>query len=67
MGFNQQYDCLLMIPLHMSQYHQMQMQQTFNRTLTNWLNGNKNGSNMIHQQNTWDVPFHQTSNGEKNI
>jgi hypothetical protein len=20
-------------------------------------------SNMIHQQNTWDVPFHQTSNG----
>jgi hypothetical protein len=85
---------LLTIPLHMSQYHQMQMQQTFNKTLTNWLNGNKNGSwnsiqrnvmyspspksdvhlstitlymdismNMIHQQNTWDVPFHQTSNG----
>jgi hypothetical protein len=22
-------------------------------------------SNMIHQQITWDVPFHQTSNGEK--
>ena len=20
-------------------------------------------SNMIYQQNTWDVPFHQTSNG----
>jgi hypothetical protein len=27
-GFNQQYDCLLTIPLHISQYHQMQMQQT---------------------------------------
>jgi hypothetical protein len=27
----------------MSQYHQMQMQQTFNRTLTNWLNENQNG------------------------